>query len=62
MIACMCFPVMLQPTYAASREEKNDFFDTLQQALSEVPSDECFVVLGDFNACVGSKVGEGDQW
>ena len=50
------------PTYAASREEKNEFFDTLQHALSEVPSDECFVVLGDFNALVGSRVGEGDQW
>ena len=27
-------------TYAASREEKNEFFDTLQHALSEIPSYE----------------------
>ena len=47
------------PTYAASREEKNELVDTLQHALLEIPSDECFVVLGDFNARVGSKVGEG---
>ena len=50
------------PTYAACREEKNEFFDTFPHALSEIPSDECFVVLGDFNTHVGSKVGEGDQW
>jgi len=33
------------PTFAASREEKDHFFDTLQQALSVIPSNECYVVL-----------------
>ena len=37
------------PTYAASREEKDNFFDILRQALSVVPSEECYVMLGDFN-------------
>ena len=35
------------PTLAASREDKNSFFDTLQDALLSIPSDECFVMLGD---------------
>ena len=58
VISCMCYSLMLQ-TYAATREDKNEFFDMLQHALSEVPSDERFVVLGDSNARVGSRVGEG---
>ena len=49
-------------TFAANREEKNAFFDTLQQALSTVPADECYVLRGDFNARVGSRLGEGDEW
>ena len=49
------------PTYAASREEKNRFFNTLQQALSAIPPQDCYVILGDFNARVGSRV-EGDEW
>ena len=38
------------PTY---REEKNRFFESLQDALSSIPSGECFVMLGDFNARMG---------
>ena len=49
------------PTFAASREEKNNFLNSLQDALSSIPPDECFVMLGDFNARVGSR-GEGDKW
>ena len=49
------------PTYAASREDKEEFFDTLQQAVSGVPSQECYMMLGDFNARVGSR-GSGDEW
>ena len=49
------------PTYAASREEKNRFFNTLQQALSAIPPQDCYVILGDFNARVGSRV-EGEEW
>ena len=49
------------PTIAASREDKNSFFDTLQDALLSIPSDKCFVMLGDFNARVGSR-GADDEW
>ena len=50
------------PTYVASREDKDSFFDTLQQAISAVPSEECFVMLGDFNARVGSRADQDDDW
>ena len=50
------------PTFAASRVEKDQFFDSLQQALDDVPSSECYVVLGDFNARVGSRVDVGEDW
>ena len=50
------------PTFAASRVEKDQFFDSLQQALDDVPPSECYVVLGDFNARVGSRVNVGEDW
>ena len=50
------------PTFAASREEKNSFFDLLQDALSSIPAEECYVMLGDFNACVGSRAVRDDEW
>ena len=50
------------PTYAASREEKDNFFDSLQQALSAVSSEECYVMLRDFNAHVGSRVSGDEEW
>ena len=43
------------PTFAASREKKDAFFARLHNALLAIPSDENFVVLGDFNAHVGSR-------
>ena len=49
------------PTFAASRDEKDRFFDSLQDALSLIPCDECFVMLGDFNARVGSR-GVINEW
>ena len=49
------------PIFAASRDEKDRFFDSLQDALSSIPSAECFVMLGDFNAHVGSR-GVIDEW
>ena len=50
------------PTFATSREVKIEFFDMLQQALSGIPSREPFLVLGDFNARVGSHVTGGEWW
>ena len=38
------------------------FFDELNSILSSVPAGKKYIVLGDFNACVGSKQVVGDQW
>ena len=43
------------PTIAASKEEKDDFYSMLQEVLSFIPSQECYVLLGDFNAHVSSR-------
>ena len=52
------------PTFRATRAEKDKFFDQLQEALDTTPSDDSFVLLGDFNARVGGKNfgGNADQW
>ena len=50
------------PTYANSREEKNNFLESLQQAISGVPPEKYYVMLGDFNARVGSRVGSNNEW
>ena len=49
------------PTRAASREAKDKFFQDLDQVLSSIPSNEPYVLLGDFNAHVGSR-DEDDAW
>ena len=50
------------PTFAASREDEL-FFNNLQQALDEVPLTDPYIVLGDFNARVGSRGSpEMDDW
>ena len=50
------------PTFAAPREVKDTFYDELQQALNEIPSDEPYIILGDFNARVGSRTLADDEW
>ena len=50
------------PTRAARREVKDAFFQELDHMLASVPSGEKYVVLGDFNARVGSREDVGDQW
>ena len=51
------------PTYGSARSEKENFFDDLQQALDEIPSQELYIVLGDFNARVGARNHmDEDQW
>ena len=54
--------LLYAPTYEATRETKDKFFDTVQQALDGVPSAEAFVLLGDFNAHVGSRVSSESEW
>ena len=50
------------PTYGASREEKDSFYSSLQEVLSAIPSQECYVLLGHFNAQVGSRLGDEAEW
>lgn len=50
------------PTFAASREEKDSFYSLLQEVISSVPPQECYVLLGDFNARVGSRSEVVDEW
>ncbi len=47
------------PTFRAPESEKDDFFDDLQVVLDGVPSDDVLVVMGDWNARVGSNMGDG---
>ena len=42
------------PTEEAEQEEKDNFYDSLQSTLEDVPKHDVLVVLGDFNAGVGS--------
>ena len=43
------------PTFIASQEEKDEFYRYLQDVLQTVPQRENFVLLGDFNARIGSR-------
>ena len=45
--------------FAASREEKDKFFSRM---LSAFPSGESYVMLGDFNARVGSRAVNDNEW
>ena len=48
------------PTRAASRAKKDRFYEDLQQALDVMPSNESYVLLGDFNAHMESRHGHDD--
>ena len=50
------------PIFSASRADKEKFKNEVQLALNSIPPSECYVVMGDFNARVGSRQGEGDMW
>ena len=50
------------PTRAASRETKDTFLQEIENILSAVPQGEKYVLMGDFNACVGSRECAGDLW
>ena len=43
------------PTRAASREEKDKFYDELGGVLSCIPESDLYILLGDFNARIGSR-------
>lgn len=49
------------PTRAASREVKEAFFQELENIISSVPSGERYILLGDFNALVGSRDSDDEQ-
>ena len=49
------------PTFAASREMKDEFYACLQAVLLEIPQRDNFVLLGDFNARIGSR-SAGSDW
>ena len=50
------------PTRAASREYKDAFFQELNNIISGVPAGETYIILGDFNACVGSRESDDNEW
>ena len=41
------------PTNAASDEDKDDFYELLQQIMEAAPEHELKIVMGDFNAQIG---------
>ena len=50
-------------TRAARREDTDDFFNRLVAFMSSVPVKEHYIILGDFNAHIGSRYdGDDDQW
>ena len=50
------------PTRAANREDKDAFFQELDNIISSVASRERYVILGDFNACIGSSDNIDEEW
>ncbi len=52
------------PTFRSSRNDKDTFFNDLQAVLRSLPRHDKFVLLGDFNARVGtrSRSGGSDAW
>lgn len=55
---CTSGPSTFCPTYAVKREVKSQFYDELQPPLDVIPSNECYVVLGDFNTCAAQMTWE----
>ena len=50
------------PTRTASREEKNNVFGDLDDMLCLIPEEDMYVILGDFNARVGSREEVSEDW
>eukprot|EP00117_Sycon_ciliatum_P018960 scpid108469/ scgid17341/ Craniofacial development protein 2; p97 bucentaur protein len=49
------------PTFSSTRSSKDEFFNSLQNVVSKIPLDEKYILLGDFNARVGSGQRD-DDW
>ena len=49
------------PTHRSTQEKKDEFFADLQSTLDSVPEDDVLLLLGDFNARVGSSRRESDN-
>ena len=50
------------PTGATSKEEKKAFFQEVDSIISAVPAKEKYIILGNFNARVGSREHVAEQW
>ena len=54
--------VHAMPPQEQPAQQKDQFYDDLQQALTAIPSDKMNILLSDFNARVGSRLGNDDPW
>ena len=53
------------PTFSSPRNIKEDFYETLQAAPRDVEDGEKYILLGDFNAQIGSRefgIDTDDPW
>ena len=50
------------PTHKSPQEKKDEFYQELQHTISGVKEDDVLVVVGDFNARVGSSEDKEDMW
>ena len=56
------FSHVMLPRLLQAERQKEAFYDDLQSALDEIPAEEMYVILGDFNDRVGSRGAEDDHW
>ena len=62
---CQATPgiVLLYTTWAAGWQDKDNFLNQLDVFITSVPASNCYVILGDFNARIGSRSdGKEDLW
>ena len=49
------------PTFRAPQQVKDDFFEDVQRVIDKVPERDILMIVGDWNARVGSQLSD-DQW
>ena len=59
---CIHVVVCYAPTFRSPRDTKDVFFNDLQCVPRDVPRGDKFILLGDFNARVGSRSNPDDVW